>query len=120
MNREEIEKTIEPILRKCLREFDDYTINEISDDDFATYTEGMFRPDVRRVSPGFHGAIASRRVRRRQRPRNRLRLRSSPFSQRLEAGIGFLAAWVIPSTWLFASALLTSPYKWTEVNLKEQ
>jgi SAM-dependent methyltransferase len=50
MTREEIEKTIEPILRKCLREFGDYTIEEISDEVFDTYTEGMFRPDVRRVS----------------------------------------------------------------------
>lgn len=50
MTRAEIEKTIEPILRKCLREFGDYTINEISDADFATYTQGMFQPDVRRVS----------------------------------------------------------------------
>ena len=50
MTRAEIEKIIEPILHKCLREFGDYTINEISDDVFDTYTQGMFRPDVRRVS----------------------------------------------------------------------
>ena len=48
--RAEIETTIEPIIRKCLREFGDYTIKEISDADFAKYTDGMFRPDVRRVS----------------------------------------------------------------------
>jgi SAM-dependent methyltransferase len=48
--RAEIEKTIEPIIRKCLRELGDYTKNELSDADFNYYTEGMFRPDVRRVS----------------------------------------------------------------------
>lgn len=50
MTRAEIEKTIEPIIRKCLRELGDYTKNEISDDVFDFYTQGMFRPDVRRVS----------------------------------------------------------------------
>jgi SAM-dependent methyltransferase len=49
-SRAEVEKTIEPIIRKCLREFGDYTINEVSDADFAAYTQGMFQPDVRRVS----------------------------------------------------------------------
>jgi SAM-dependent methyltransferase len=50
MNRAEIEKTIEPIIRKCLRELGNHTKNEVSDTDFAKYTEGMFRPDIRRVS----------------------------------------------------------------------
>jgi SAM-dependent methyltransferase len=50
MTRADIERTIEPIIRKCLREFGDYTKNEISDADFDKYTDGMFRPDVRRVS----------------------------------------------------------------------
>jgi SAM-dependent methyltransferase len=50
VTRAEIEKTIEPILRKCLRELGDYTKKELSDEDFAYYTNGMFRPDVRRVS----------------------------------------------------------------------
>jgi len=50
MTRAEIEKTIEPIIRKCLRELSDYTKNEISDEVFAFHTQGMFRPDVRRVS----------------------------------------------------------------------
>ncbi len=50
MTRAEIEKTIEPIIRKCLRELSDYTRNEISDEVFAFHTQGMFRPDVRRVS----------------------------------------------------------------------
>ena len=48
--RAKIEKTIEPILRKCVREFADYNKNEVSDADFNKHTEGMFRPDVRRVS----------------------------------------------------------------------
>jgi SAM-dependent methyltransferase len=50
MNRAEIEKTIEPIIRKCLREHSRYTKNVVSDEDFAKDTEGLFRPDVRRVS----------------------------------------------------------------------
>jgi len=50
MTRAEIEKIAEPIIRKCLREFGDYTKNEMSDEDFAKTTVGMFRPDVRRVS----------------------------------------------------------------------
>jgi SAM-dependent methyltransferase len=48
--RAEIEKTIEPIIRKCLRELSDYTKNKISDEVFEFHTQGMFRPDVRRVS----------------------------------------------------------------------
>jgi len=50
MTRAEIEKIAEPIIRKCLRKFGDYTKNEMSDEDFARTTVGMFRPDVRRVS----------------------------------------------------------------------
>src|ERR1700730_3477909 len=50
MTRAEIEKTIEPIIRNCLRELSDYTKNEISDEVFDFHTQGMFRPDVRRVS----------------------------------------------------------------------
>jgi SAM-dependent methyltransferase len=50
MTRAEIEKTVEPIIRKCLREFGDSTKDEVSDEEFAKYTVGMFRPDVRRVS----------------------------------------------------------------------
>jgi hypothetical protein len=40
-----------PILRKCLREFGDHTKNEVSDEVFATYTVGMFRPDIFGVFP---------------------------------------------------------------------
>ena len=49
MTRAEIEKAVEPIIRRCLRELE-YTQADIADADFATHTNGMFRPDVRRVS----------------------------------------------------------------------
>jgi SAM-dependent methyltransferase len=49
MNRAEIEKAVEPIIRRSLRELE-YTQADIADADFATHTNGMFRPDVRRVS----------------------------------------------------------------------
>lgn len=50
MNRAEIQRTIEPIIKKSFRELSKYTISVVSDEDFAKQTEGMFRPDVRRVS----------------------------------------------------------------------
>jgi SAM-dependent methyltransferase len=50
MSRAEIEKAVEPIIYKCQRELGDSTKDKVSDEDFARYTEGMFRPDVRRVS----------------------------------------------------------------------
>jgi SAM-dependent methyltransferase len=51
MGRAEIEKRIEPILRKSLRELGEAcTKDKVSDEDFANYTAGMFRPDLRRVS----------------------------------------------------------------------
>lgn len=50
MIRAEIEKTIEPIIWKCLRELGDSTKNVMSDEVFDFQTRGMFRPDVRRVS----------------------------------------------------------------------
>ena len=49
MNRAEIEKVVEPIIRKGLRELE-YTPEDVPDADFAVHTDGMFRPDVRRVS----------------------------------------------------------------------
>jgi len=49
MTRTEIEKAVEPIIRRSLRELE-YTQADIADADFATHTNGMFRPDVRRVS----------------------------------------------------------------------
>src|SRR6266849_5334632 len=49
MNRAEIEKAVEPIIRRSLRELE-YTPEDVPDADFAVHTDGMFRPDVRRVS----------------------------------------------------------------------
>jgi SAM-dependent methyltransferase len=49
LNRAEIEKAVEPIIRKSLRELE-FTQADLADADFATHTNGMFRPDVRRVS----------------------------------------------------------------------
>jgi SAM-dependent methyltransferase len=50
LTRAEIEKIVEPIIRKCLREFGDYSHKDASEEDFAAATKGTFRPDVRRVS----------------------------------------------------------------------
>src|SRR6266851_9515170 len=49
MKRAEIEKAVEPIIRRSLRELE-YTPQDVPDADFAVHTDGMFRPDVRRVS----------------------------------------------------------------------
>jgi SAM-dependent methyltransferase len=50
MTRGEIEKTVEPIIRECLRKFGDYTRPNISPEEFAVAIRGGLRPDVRRVS----------------------------------------------------------------------
>jgi SAM-dependent methyltransferase len=50
VTRAEIEKIVEPIIRKCLREFGDYSHKDASEEDFTAATRGTFRPDVRRVS----------------------------------------------------------------------
>jgi len=50
MTRAEIEKIIEPIIRKCLREFGDLSNKDAPMEDFLAATEGTLRPDVRRVS----------------------------------------------------------------------
>lgn len=50
MNRAEIEKNIEPIIRRCLREFGDLTPKGISDEECASHTRGTLRPDLRRIS----------------------------------------------------------------------
>jgi SAM-dependent methyltransferase len=50
MDRDEIEKLVEPIIRRCLREFGDFTPKGISDEECASHTKGTLRPDVRRVS----------------------------------------------------------------------
>lgn len=49
MNRAEIEKVVDPIIRRSLRELE-FTPEDVPDADFAVHTDGMFRPDVRRVS----------------------------------------------------------------------
>lgn len=49
MNRREMENVIEPIIRKSLRTLE-FTPQDVADADFAVHTNGMFRPDVRRVS----------------------------------------------------------------------
>ena len=49
MNRAEIERVVDPIIRRNLRELE-YTPEDVPDADFAVHTDGMFRPDVRRVS----------------------------------------------------------------------
>jgi SAM-dependent methyltransferase len=49
LSRAEIEKAVEPIIRRSLRELE-YTQADVADAEFATHTNGMFRPDVRRVS----------------------------------------------------------------------
>jgi 2-polyprenyl-3-methyl-5-hydroxy-6-metoxy-1,4-benzoquinol methylase len=49
LTRVEIEKAVEPIIRRSLRELE-FTQADIADAEFATHTDGMFRPDVRRVS----------------------------------------------------------------------
>lgn len=49
MRRREIEEVVEPVIRKCLRTLE-FTGEDVADADFAVHTNGMFRPDVRRVS----------------------------------------------------------------------
>ena len=50
LTRAEIEKIVEPIIRKCLRDFGDYSCKDASEEEFAAGTEGTLRPAVRRVS----------------------------------------------------------------------
>ena len=49
LSRAEIEKAVEPIIRRSLRELE-FTQADVADAEFAAGTDGMFRPDVRRVS----------------------------------------------------------------------
>jgi SAM-dependent methyltransferase len=49
LTRAEIEKAVEPIIRRSLRELE-FTRADVADAEFAKGTDGMFRPDVRRVS----------------------------------------------------------------------
>ena len=50
MTRGEIEKTVKPIIRECLRKFGDYSRPDISPEEFAVEIADELRPDVRRVS----------------------------------------------------------------------
>lgn len=50
MNRSEIERLIEPMLRRCIREFGDLTPKGISDELCKFYTKESLQPDIRRVS----------------------------------------------------------------------
>jgi 2-polyprenyl-3-methyl-5-hydroxy-6-metoxy-1,4-benzoquinol methylase len=50
MSRAEIEKTIQPIIRDCLWQFGDFKRDDPSEAAFDRGTQGIFRPDVRRVS----------------------------------------------------------------------
>jgi SAM-dependent methyltransferase len=50
MTRIEIEKTVDPILHDCLREFGDHSPENISAEAFAVDLAGELRPDIRRVS----------------------------------------------------------------------
>jgi SAM-dependent methyltransferase len=50
MIRKDIEKTVEPIIRDCLRRFGDYSRPGMSVEEFAEAIAGQLRPDIRRVS----------------------------------------------------------------------
>lgn len=50
MTRAEIEKTVEPIIRECLRNFGDYSPSERAPEEFAQSVAGELRSDIRRVS----------------------------------------------------------------------
>ena len=50
MTRGDIEKTIEPIIRECLRKFGEYSRPGISPEEFAVEIADGLRSDVRRVS----------------------------------------------------------------------
>ncbi|MFI5096528.1 MAG: class I SAM-dependent methyltransferase [Candidatus Acidiferrales bacterium] len=50
MTRDDIEKTVEPIIRECLRKFGDYSRPGMSVEEFAERIAGTLRPDIRRIS----------------------------------------------------------------------
>lgn len=50
MTRAEIEKAVEPIIYRCLRDFGDYTRPDVPAAEFDAAIEGTLRPDTRRVS----------------------------------------------------------------------
>jgi SAM-dependent methyltransferase len=50
MNRAELEKEVEPIIRRCLQKFGDFSRRDVADEEFAAETKTALRPDIRRVS----------------------------------------------------------------------
>ncbi len=50
MTRLQAEEFVEPIIRKCLRDFGDFSSPNVTDEEFAASTADGLRPDVRRVS----------------------------------------------------------------------
>src|SRR5580704_14647324 len=96
MDRAEVEKRIEPILRKCLRELGEAcTKDKVSDEDFANNTVGMFRPDLRRISLIISLASAV--------------LGPAPVGEGLEVGSGY-------GFLLFPMALYLQRVRWTGVD----
>jgi 2-polyprenyl-3-methyl-5-hydroxy-6-metoxy-1,4-benzoquinol methylase len=94
MKRDEIEKVVDPIIRKSLRELE-YTPEDVPDADFAVQTDGMFRPDVRRVSLILSMAQAS--------------LGADASGEGLEVGSAF-------GYLLFSAAVLLPRIRWTGVD----
>ncbi len=50
MIREDVQKTVEPIIRDCVWKFGEYHRPDMSVEEFAKTTAGLFRADIRRVS----------------------------------------------------------------------
>jgi SAM-dependent methyltransferase len=94
MKRAESEKVVDPIIRKSLRELE-YTTQDVADADFAAHTDGMFRPDVRRVSLILSMAQSS--------------LGADASGEGLEVGSAF-------GYLLFSAAVLLPRIRWTGVD----
>jgi hypothetical protein len=50
MTRDEIERTVKPIIFECLRKFGEYARPGISPEEYAEEIASQLRPDVRRIS----------------------------------------------------------------------
>lgn len=50
MTRAEAERLVQPIVRRCLRDFGDWSSPDASDEEFDAATKATLRPDVRRIS----------------------------------------------------------------------